>query len=501
MRQIITLLGLFTLLGAAELTLAPLFTDHGVLQRGASVPVWGTAEAGESVTVSFSGQSVTGKADSSGKWMIHLKEMPASKEGKELSVTSQKDRITLSDIVIGEVWICSGQSNMKMPYANIQDISALTPRAENIRSFQVPRIVSFKEEETCEGQWKEAPPESAVAFSFAYHLEEMTDVPIGIILSCWGSSSIEAWMPRDMVETVPHFKQMMRNFDNDKKTRATIQATLDGPRPWSNKEDIFLRRQSNILYNAMIHPLIPYACKGIVWYQGERNTQSMFGELRKPFYKHNSGMLKYEETLKEWVKRYRKGWQNEEMEFLIVMLPGYGGLLPGGPTKEQLHPESYSWAWIRQSQLGVLDLPNTAVANTIDLGHITDIHPKDKLPIGQRLSLLAAKFLGKDLVSQGPTFKKAEVKLGKITVHFQNAEGLKTTDGAAPTGFWISQKNGPWFPATAALEGESVILSSPKVKTPTHVRYAFSGKPEVNLVNGADLPAYPFKTDTVVPTE
>ena len=339
-----------------------------------------------------------------------------------------------------------------------------------------------------------------MAFSFAYFLEQAGDVPVGIILTCWGSSSLEAWMPRDMTETVPHFKTMMEEFDANTKNIEKINSILNGPRPWKRKDDIFLRQQTNILYNAMMNPLVPYGCRGMVWYQGERNAGSMFEMPEGKWQARNSGILKYGDTLKAWIERYRQGWGNDQMEIMIVMLPGYYKPMKSGAEKGAQNPAAHSWAWMREAQLEVLDLPHTAVINTIDLGKEKNIHPADKLPVGKRLALMAAReTLGQDVEAQGPVMKKVEVQDGQIVVRFDHAEGLKTVDGQPPTGFWIANDSKKWVKAEAKLEGETVVLNSSEIKEPQFVRYAFSGKPKVNLVNSADLPVYPFRTDTFKP--
>lgn len=490
MKALTTLFILSPGLLLAELTVASPFTDNAILQRGQALPVWGTSDTGSKITVTFSGQSKSVTTDAEGKWMIKLDALKASHDPKSLTIQNDKNEsLELNNILVGEVWICSGQSNMQMGYGGIAEIKALVPSAKNLRTFSVKKTVSFKKADRCEGQWVEQHPTSAVAFSFAYFLEKAAGAPVGIIETCWGSSSIEAWMPREMTATVPHFKTMMEEFDADTETREKITAILDGPRPWRRNDDIFLRRQTNILYNAMIHPLIPYGCRGVAWYQGERNTQSMHGMLKEPWFSRNSGMLKYGDTLKAWIEQYREEWQRDDLQFLVVMLPGYANGIKEGPE----NPDSESWAWMRESQLKALDLPHTSVANTIDLGHLTNIHPKDKLPIGKRLALLATT------KAQGPTLQNTEVKGEQITVHFEDAEGLKTSDGKAPSAFWIANDSKKWIKADAKIDGSTVILTSPKVKKPLYVRYAFSGKPSVNLVNGSDLPAYPFRTDAFQP--
>ncbi|MDQ8181565.1 alpha/beta hydrolase fold domain-containing protein [Pelagicoccus sp. SDUM812005] len=485
-----------------SLRLASPFTDHMVLQRDQDLPVWGLAKPGSKVTVAFQQQRKTTQADARGKWILSLEPSPASAFLSSLTVSTDApfEAIVVNDVLVGDVWICSGQSNMQMGAKGIPEIAALDFSEAPVRSFKVANAVAFEEQEFCEGNWASARPESAVAAAFAYYLEQHAGVPVGIIQTSWGSSSLEAWMPRDLTRSVPHFKTMMDEFDADSETKSRIQAILDGPRPWSRQDDVFLRRQSNILYNAMMAPLAPYACRGIVWYQGERNTQSVHGMIEEPWFSRNSGMLKYGDTLKKWIQRYRQEWQSDDLHFLIVMLPGYGKLLDPQPGQDELSPNAHSWAWMRESQLKALELPHTSVANTIDLGDVKNIHPKDKLPIGQRLALLAARdTLGQDIEAQGPTLQKSSRKGKQLVLTFEHAQGLTTTDGKAPAGFWIADKSGKWIQADARIEGETVVLSSPKVKQPRYVRYAFAGKPEVNLVNAAGLPAYPFRTDTFAP--
>ncbi|WP_299668368.1 sialate O-acetylesterase [uncultured Polaribacter sp.] len=484
------------------LQVGSLFQNHMILQRDMPIPVWGKASSGATIKIQFANSEKSTIANSDGKWRINLKPQEASFEPKTMLITSSSDakKIEISDILIGDVWICSGQSNMQFPINKAPEVKKLVPLAKNIRSFEVKKTVAFQPQESLEGSWQVKHPNSAVAFSFAYFLEQSSDAPVGIILTCWGSSSIEAWMPKDMTAIVPHFKTMMNEFDADEKTKTRIKAILEGPKPWGRENDIFLRSQSNILYNAMMHPLIPYACRGLVWYQGERNTQSMFGMLKEPWFSRNSGMLKYGDALKEWIKRYRKGWNNEKLHFLVVMLPGYGKVLDLDKGISKENPDAHSWAWMRESQLKALELSNTSVVNTIDLGDVKNIHPNDKLPIGKRAALLVEQnVLHKKVTAFGPVMKKVKSKRNTLVVSFNNAKKLKTKDGKTPTGFWLSDNYGNWFPAKATIKGKKIILFSDKIKNPLYVRYAFTGKPNVNLVNEVNLPAYPFRTDSFLP--
>lgn len=489
-------IALFPSVSLAALKVASLFTDHAVLQQGMPVPIWGKAKPGAEVTVKFAGQKKSGRADKAGKWKIALDALDGTAKGANLTITSSDSKITLKDVVVGEVWICSGQSNMQM--GRTPDLKGLSEAG--LRTFDVKRTVAFTEQVHVVGNWKVGGPNSAVAFGFAHHLAKKADgVPVGIILSAWGSSSIEAWMPRDMTEQLPHFKTIMAEWDANTEAQTQIKAALAKGK-WSRSDDVFMRRQSCIVYNAMMKPLAPFACRGLVWYQGERNTRYMTGMPDSPWYHRVASVQDYDETLKAWVQRYRKEWGRDNMRFMMVMLPGFGSILGTSPTKDLNHPAAHSWAWFRESQLAVLDLPHTAVANTIDLGDAKNIHPRDKAPIGERLALLAAyDTLKLNVEARGPVFDRLDKNGERLIVHFSHATGLKTTDGKAPTEFWIAGEDAKWQPATAKIQGNRVILSSPDCPNPEHVRYAFTGKPSVNLVNGAGLPAYPFRTDRFEP--
>lgn len=481
-----------------ELSTASIFSDHMVLQRDMPIPVWGTAQPNENISVSINGETAFTTTDSEGKWKVELAPLKATKESLVMTIMGSS-KIVLEDIVVGEVWICSGQSNMQFATAQVPELEALLPKAENIRSFEVKRTVSFEEEENLVGNWQAVPPTSAVAFGFAYFLEDATDIPIGIIHTSWGSSSIEAWMPRSMENELPYFKELMRDFDADTITQARIKKALGHEEGWTNKEDIFMRRQPNILFNAMMNPIATYACRGLVWYQGERNTRYLSGVPKvdeENWFHRVIGMKEYGEALKLWIQNYRNLWQNDQMHFSIVMLPGYGKGIQHKPQIDPESPTEPSWAWMRESQMQVLELSNTSVANTIDLGDVKNIHPKDKLPIGERLALLARKYtLNENIVAQGPSLKKVVSENNKLIVHFNNAQVLKTVDGEKPKGFYISSDAISWQKATANIKGTTVVLQNKNVKKPKYVRYAFAGKPNVNLVNEANLPAYPFRTD------
>jgi len=467
------------------------FCDNAILQREMDAPVWGWSKPGTKITVEFAGQKKTALTGKDGKWLLKLAPLKANVEPQEMVISdSAGNKVTLKNILVGEVWICSGQSNMQYGWGSkselhhnwgsVPELAALAPtaKAKPIRHYLVPTFVSLEPEKRCGGEWSTDVSGSAVAFGLSYYLNQKLNVPVGVIVTCWGSSSIEGWMPLDMTAQLPHFKTMIKKFDaNDKAAVLELieQQKTSGcvAGPWQGNKEVWVRTRPNLLYNAMLHPLVPYACRGMVWYQGEANAAQP-GQ--------------YAVSLPLWVKRLRAAWGRDDFHFLIVMLPGYG--------KDNGWPGAKSWAWFREVQMGVLKEPHTSVANTIDLGGENNIHPADKAPICERLALLACRDVyGQKTVAQGPVFKGSCVKGNRIAIEFNNAEGLKTTDGAAPGGFWLAGSDKTWYPARASIKGNKVEVEADGLASPVYVRYAFSSKPAVNLVNSDNLPAYPFRTD------
>lgn len=472
----------------ADVTPSTMFGDGMVLQREMEVPVWGDAAPGEEVTVQFAGQTKSTKADANGKWMVRLDALQASEQGAALTIAG-KNSVTFTDVLVGEVWVCSGQSNMQMGYRGIPELEKLLPGASQkpIRHYAVTTLVAFDPLENCVGAWSTQPASSAVAFGFSYHLHEQLQVPVAVIQTCWGSSSIEGWMPIDLTEKLPHFATAMQQFETNDRGRVekllvdAKQHPQGAPRAWARDDNIYLRTRPNILYNAMLHPVAPFAARGMVWYQGESNSG-------KPDL--------YAKSLPVWVKRLREQWGRDDFHFLAVMLPGFGRIT-SGENRDVEFPDNSSWAWFREAQMKVLELSNTGVSNSIDLGDAKNIHPRDKAPIGQRLALLASRDVNQvDVATEGPRFKDMVINGADVTVSLQNADGLKTTDGTAPAQFWMAGENQQWFRATATIKGQSVVLRAEGLEQPVAVRYAFAGFPAVNLVNGAGLPAYPFRTDS-----
>ncbi|RCS41057.1 sialate O-acetylesterase [Bremerella cremea] len=468
-----------------DLELASPFGDHMVLQRELPLNVWGWSKPHTHVEVVLADQTATTQSDDQGRWQLQLKPMPAGGPFT-MTTTSEGQSIALEDVLVGEVWICSGQSNMQMGYGGIPEIKDLAQKAKSlpIRCLSVRQDVAFEPQAKCHARWIVGPGSSAVATTFAYDLQQALDVPVAVIETSWGSSSIEGWMPRSMAPEMPHFAQQLKQLDTQDHDRvAKLIQDRDAGKKWILEDNIYLRTRPNLLYNAMLYPLAPYTVRGMVWYQGEANAGSL------------SSMKQYGETLPAWTKHLRSLW-TEDLQVLAVMLPRYGHIAGSSPTKEVASPTGHSWAWFRESQAKLLTLPNTGIANTIDLGDVKDIHPKDKRPIGKRLALIAENLLNPGSVeASGPTFAELKLEGSAAVVKLSHAEGLQTNDGKSPTGFWIAGKDRQWKPAEAEIAGESIRLTHPEVPQPTAVRYAFAAFPEVNLVNAQQLPAVPFRTD------
>ena len=466
----------------AELRVSPMFGDHMVLQRELPVPVWGKADPGDTVTVRFAGQEAQTRAGQDGKWMLQLPPMPASAEGREFAVEAKGETKRFKDVLVGEVWICSGQSNMQYGWGKQSkqrynwggdaDLAKLAEQATGlpIRSYDVPCNVSFTPTEECAGTWSTDLPGSAVAFGFSYHLQKSLNVPVAVIVACWGSSSIEGWMPIELTAELPHFKTIMDEFQKSEPTRASIEAAMKkGIRDGMT----FIRKQPNILYNAMLHPIIPYGCRGIVWYQGEANNDQP--EL-------------YAASLPAWIRELRKRWNRDDLHVLGVMLPGFGA--------DNGVADPKSWAWFREAQAKGLRMPHAALINTIDLGDPRNIHPKDKAPIADRLARIARHDIhGEKIPARGPEYQSHQIEGGRLILTFDHTEGLTTKDGKAPVGFWLAGEDRQWHAARAAINGSTVELRADGVDKPVACRYAFSNSPAVNLVNKAALPAAPFRTD------
>ena len=464
-------LGLAAAPAHANVSLPSVIDSHMVLQRETACPIWGWADPGEAVSVQFAGQTASTKADPQGNWMVRLKPMKANSQPQALTVRGN-NTLSLEDVLVGEVWLCSGQSNMEFTVGGVinaqEEIAAANnPRIRHIKIHLIP--ADKPQKNVVADGWKAATPQTvggftAVGYFFARTLQKELDVPIGLIGSNWGGTRIEPWTPPVGFTHVPALKEIA-----DKLDTFPLKSEQKDPKD-PNKTITVINHQTPLaLYNGMIHPLVPFAIRGALWYQGESNN----GE----------GMLYYEK-MKALIEGWRAVWNNPNMPFYFVQL---------APFKYGGDPTALPAIW--NAQRVALTIPHTGMAVTTDIGNFTDIHPKNKQEVGRRLALWAlAKTYGhKDLVYSGPLFQSAKVDGNKIRVSFsQVGGGLVSRDGKPLTGFQIAGEDGKFVDADAAIDGATVVVSSPQVSQPKTVRFSWTQESDPNFFNKEGLPASPF---------
>ena len=491
-------------LASADVTLPAMFSDHMVLQRGAEVPVWGRADAGEEVKVSLAGQTKTATAGGDGTWSVRLGALEAG--GPLQLVVQGKNRIEVADVLVGEVWLRSGQSNMAMTVSRSKDFEQEQAAAEHpqIRMFTVARETAETPQEACKGEWQVCSPQtvgnfSATAYFFGRELHRRLNVPVGLINSSWGGTPVQAWTSLPVQQAEPKlaamldsWKQQIAGWDPDaareryekqlaRWKKAAAGAKAEGKQPPRRPQAPVDPRKSPhrpaSLYNGMIAPLAPFALRGAIWYQGESNAGGPQANL-------------YGLQLSTMIRHWRQLWQAGDFPFLWVQLPNYRAV-------QQQPVETSGWVIVQEEMRKTLAVPNTGMAITIDIGEADDIHPKNKQEVGRRLALWAlGTTYGEPIVYSGPLYKSAKPEDGRIVVEFDHAgEGLKTRDGGPVKGFAIAGEDRSFVWADARIEGNRVIVSSAAVKQPVAVRYAWASNPVCNLVNSADLPASPLRSD------
>jgi sialate O-acetylesterase len=487
----------------ADVKLPAIFTDHAVLQRDMPVPVWGSAAPGEAVTVSVAGQTHKTKADGKGKWSVKLEPLAV---GKPLTmVVEGKNRLEVKDILVGEVWVCSGQSNMQWDVSQSTNPDLEIPAANypNIRLITVPGMGSQTKVEDFDGRWAVCSPQtvgdfSAVGYFFGRELAAHTGVPIGLIDNSWGGSACESWIPREKfagkeiygplmerwVKTESEWDEAKMKADYEKalaewqkKADAAKAAGQPEPagRPYFNNPMDGNQRPAN-LFHARVGPVLPYAIRGAIWYQGETNAGRAY---------------QYREMFPLMISSWREAWGQGDFPFYFVQLADF--------MAEKPEPGESGWAELREAQTMTQDrLPNTGQAVIIDIGEGADIHPGNKLEVGRRLARWAlAKNYGKNLVNASPRYDSMEKEGNKIIVKFKDvAGGLRTIDDNRVQGFAIAGADKKWVWADAKiLDKDRVEVSSDKVAEPVAVRYAWADNPVCNLYNMSLLPATPFRTD------
>ena len=494
-RAIIATLGTCLVLGLvacpapAAVKLPAVFSDNMILQRDRPVPVWGWAAPEEEVTVTIARQTVTSKAGKDGRWQTTLAALETGGP-YELMVASTAGKKTFKNVLIGEVWLCSGQSNMEWPVAwsldSQKEIAAAT--YPKVRLFTVPRKASRTPLDDCAGRWVECSPQAVSGFSAAGYffirmLHKELGVPVGVINASWGGTPAAAWTGRKALESEPSLKPLLDNWDRTPNDRRK-----DRNRPAS-------------LYNGMIAPVVPFAIRGVIWYQGEADIGRAY---------------QYRTLFPLMIRDWRAAWGEGDFPFGFVQLAPFR--YPG--------IDEAACAELREAQtMALASVANTGMAVTMDIGNIKDTHPKDKQAeerpfvlkalsmvygsiiedihpknkqdVGRRLALWAlARVYGKDLVYSGPIYKSMSVQGDKVRIRFDHiGGGLKTRDGKKPSDFAVAGADQRFHPAEATIDNDSVVVHSDAVREPVAVRYAWRDAAEPNLANQEGLPASPFRTD------
>lgn len=512
MKRSPVLFALFSLLllsgslsAAEKLSLASLFTDHSVLQRGMPAPVWGEAKPEAKVTVEFAGQTKETTADAKGKWSVKLEPLSASAKGQELVVKSGEETLTCANVLVGEVWVCSGQSNMVWTLAKSVggDEAIAAAGDEGLRLFNANARTADEPQTSIGGTWAVDSPESApgfsgVAYFFGKDLRQALgkDVPVGLIKSAVGGTVAEAWTAKAELEGNPalasifatqakriaDYPAQLEKYKAEEEARlakwkeAVEKAKAAGKaaprRPAAPQDPTKFNNRPYGLYNGSIAPLQPYAIRGALWYQGEANS---------------SPGKEYQTLLPTLIGSWRKAWGQGDFPFLFVQIAPH----------ERMTPE------VREAQrLTVETTHNTAMAVITDVGNATDIHPTKKQPVGARLALAArALAYGEKIEYSGPTYDSIRVKGNQAILTFKHlGGGLEAKDGDL-RGFTIAGADGNFVDAKAKIEGETIVVSAESIAKPVQVRYGWTNYPEVNLWNKAGLPASPFQSDKVFELE
>ncbi len=496
----------------AELSLPHFFSDHMVIQRDRDVAIWGKASPDASVTVSFKDDKSTVKADAQGHWRAQITSGAADAKGAVLTVASGEHQVVISDVLVGEVWLASGQSNMYFTMNRVAEYQSLLSQADypGLRMFNAPLVTAVDPQDDIDGEWSlcspsTAPNYSAVAFFFALKLHKELGVPVGVIKTAWGGKPVETFTSREALNTLPETKRLVdlaikndAEFDAAKaqaqyeKSLANWQALFAAERkkpaderkkianrPSPPKRPLDTEGQPGVLFNSMIHPFVGYTMRGAIWYQGESNAKV--------------GAVPYDQTLPLMIRDWRQRW-DDEFSFYFVQLANFRApsTAPGKPDP---------WALLQDRMRLILQTtPKTGMAIINDVGDANDIHPKNKKDPGERLARWAlAKDYGRDIVYSGPLFQSSKIQEGAIRITFDHSgSGLKSRDGGSLKRFEVAGDDRVWHWADAKIEGkDSVLVSSPNVKQPVAVRYAWASNPEgANLINSEGLPASVFRTDS-----
>ncbi|MDF1861074.1 MAG: hypothetical protein P1U87_12730 [Verrucomicrobiales bacterium] len=498
--------------GLAEtLALPHFFSDHMVLQRGAEAGIWGKADPGAEVTIAFKGKTTTAKADAEGNWRTAIETGKADAEGARLTASSGGTTVTIHDVLVGEVWFASGQSNMVFTMERVPDYAELIQKSNHplIRMFNAPMVTAVEPQDDIEGEWSAASPEtipgySAVAFFFARKLQTELGIPVGVIKSAWGGKPVETFTSRDALNTLHGTKAMVEalisadtSYDPDKamafyetrmeqweaavaawKAKPAAERGRNPRKPSLPKRPLNTEGKPGVLFDSMIHPFIGYTMRGAIWYQGEGNAKA--------------GAVPYDQTLPLLINDWRERW-DDDFSFYFVQLANFRE-----PSTEP--GDNDPWPLLQDRMRLILDTtPGTGMAIINDVGEAKDIHPKNKHDVGERLALWAlAKDYGQDITYSGPLFRSSEAADNAIRVTFDEVgSGLKSRDGGDLKRFEIAGQDKVWHWADATIDGpDSVLVSSSEVNNPVAARLAWAANPEgSNLINSEGLPASVFRTD------
>jgi sialate O-acetylesterase len=478
----------------AEVRLPGLFSDHMVLQQGMRAPVWGWADEGEKVTVTFRGKKVSTTAKN-GKWMVKLAGLKAG--GPDMLTVEGRNKIEVKDVLVGEVWICSGQSNMEFPlkasFEADQDIA--NSANPNLRLFTVPKLKTNEPVDDVKAGWQECNPDtvknfSAVAYYFGRDLQKARGVPVGLIHTSWGGSPAEVWIREGVLAANPGYKHDILDTYGDKLK--WYQAELD---KWEKEAAEFKKAGKEPprgrpwpawkpaeLYNGMIAPLIPYAVAGAIWYQGESNADRAW---------------QYRALFPDMIRNWRQDWGQGDFTFLAVQIAPWDRNKKRSLEQITLAPGDSDWAELREAQLlATKALPKVGLAVITDVGDKDDIHPTKKGPVGARLALLARNITyGEKIECEGPRYRQMRIKGEQVILSFDHAAGGLEARGGRLRGFAICGEDGKFIWADAQIDNGKVVVSSPVIEKPVAVRYGWADYPVVNLFNREGLPASPFRTD------
>ena len=488
----------------AELKLPAIISDHMVLQQQQANPIWGWDDPGTKVTVTFAGQSYAATAGADGRWTVKLAAQPANKTPQTLAIVSGATKRDVQDVLIGEVWMCSGQSNMQWALGQTYtgDLEGAGARRPNLRIVSVPQVGTQELKNDFKGKWEVADPTNAKSFSaigyiYGRYLHDILDVPVGLIDNAWGGSAAEAWVRRETIENEPRFKALMESTVKKETTLRSekVQADFEkavadhqaavekakaekaaAPRPPVDPRTWLAgnARPGNI-FSGVVHPTLGYGIKGVIWYQGESNASRAYEHAELfPF------------LIEQWRKEQGQG----DFSFYWVQLADF--------RAEKPTPGESDWAELRETQTKTLRLPKTGQAVIIDIGEGRDIHPRNKYDVASRLARWAlVKDYGLKFPYRSPEYKSVEIAEGKATVTLDCFGGkLRAFDVVEARGFAICGEDKVWRWATGKIVGpDKVEVSHPEVTAPIAVRYAWADNPVCNLFSEDGLPVTPFRTD------